>query len=180
MIGRRLGGIAIAMLPAMTTASGQGTYVWSDVECTKSRVAPISGTTCRTTNVAAGGDAAGGTGQRHSVRGATLQGYVLVVMSEAISSGSYVLTRLSAVDYLKLIDKRAANASDWSEGTVYGGADYYTFQSGEGEACVGFGKLGEKRSGGYAWMMSGLLCAPAGKTLQPAQITQFIDGARVR
>jgi hypothetical protein len=177
---KRCGGAAIAMLVAVATGSAQGPYIWSEIDCTQSRLAPIAGTSCRTTNSVTGGDAAGGTGQRHSVRGTTEQGYVLLSLSEAIGSGAYVLTRMPVADYLKALDKRAANGTDWSGITAYGGADYSTFRSGEAESCVGFRKLGEKRNAGFAWIMHGLLCAPEGQTLQPAQMNQFIDDARVR
>jgi hypothetical protein len=180
MIGRCLAGIGLAMLVPMTPASGQQAYAWSDVDCTRSRIAPLAGATCRTTNVAAGGDVAGGPGRRHSVRGTTAHGYVAVFMSEGIGSGAHVLTRKSTLEYLKLIDKRATDGSGWSDRTTYDGADYHTFVSSEGEACVGFRKLGDVRSFGYAWMMNGLLCAPKGQMLQRTQIGQFIDGMHVR
>jgi hypothetical protein len=177
--GRWLGAIALAMLVS-TPAAAQEALVWSEVDCARSRIVPISGAICRGTNAGAGSEMAGGVGQRHSLRGGTPFGYVSVVMSEGTAGQACVLTLKSTVDYLKLIDVRAAGASGWSGVTKYGDAEYATFKSSEGEECVGFRKLGERRNLGYAWMMHGLLCAPKEQTLQDAQMIRFIDDARVR
>jgi hypothetical protein len=177
--GRRVGGISLAVLVS-ATAAAQERLVWSEVDCARSRIVPVPGAICRGTNIGAGSEIAGGAGQRHSLRGDTPFGYVSVVVSEGITGEAHVLTLKSAVDYLKLVDERAAGASAWSVVTRYGDAEYATFQSSKGEQCVGFRKLGESRSRGYAWMMHGLLCAPKEETLQDAQMIRFIDDARLR
>jgi hypothetical protein len=172
--------VAFLMLADTTTASAQATHVWAEVDCAASRVAPLPGATCRTTNVAAGSEVAGGRSQRHAVVGTTPLGYVYIFMTEAVDSAASIATLKNAIDYLKLISKRAADGSSWSALSGYGGADYHTFKSSEGEACVGFRSFGDRRSLGYAWIMAGLLCVPKGQDLQHPQIVQFIDGARPR
>lgn len=180
MLGRRFAWVALMMLAGATTASAQETHVWTEVDCALSRVAPLPGATCRTTNVAAGSEVAGGRSQRHAVAGTTPLGYVYILMTEAIDSAASIATLKNAMDYLKLINKRAADGASWSAVSRHGGADYHTFKSNEAEACVGFRKFGDRRSAGYAWIMAGLLCAPRGEELQHAHLATFIDGARPR
>lgn len=180
MLGGRIACVAFLMLAGTTAASAQATHVWADIDCAVSRVVPLPGVTCRTTNVAAGSEVAGGRSQRHAVTGTTPLGYVYIFMTEAVDPAASVATLKDAVDYLKLFSRRAADGSSWSAMSRYDGADYCTFRSAEGEACVGFRKFGDRRSFGYAWIMAGLLCAPKGQVLQHAQIAQFIDGAQPR
>lgn len=176
----RAGTIATSLLAAIGAASAQDGYVWAEVDCAASRIAPIAGATCRATNAVAGRDAAAGMSRRHSMRGVTPLGHVYVVMSEAVDGGAYVLTLRSTVEYLKLMDRRATDGSGWSATANHGDAEYHTFTSAVGESCVGFRRLGERRSGGFAWMMHGLLCAPEGQTLEPGQLRGFIDATRPR
>jgi hypothetical protein len=180
MIGRRVAVAALAMMLPMATTSAQTSYGWSDVDCAQSRIVAPQGATCQATNVYTGRDAAGGAGRRHLVRRVSLQGWSLIVISEAIDTGAYIATRTATVDYLKALDKRVSDGSDWSAGTSADGIPTYTFRSTEDETCVGFRKLGEARSLGHAWLMHGLLCLPKGHALSPTETGRFIDSARVR
>jgi hypothetical protein len=175
---KRIAAMLAAALPA--AAAAQPAPVWSTVDCARSRIAPLAEAACGSTGPGSFGDVAGGPGQRHVVRGITPEGYVAITLSEGAESGAYVLSRLDPVGYLKIVDRRAADGSEWAQGTARDGAAYHTFRSSVGEACVGFRKVGERRSLGYAWMMHALLCAPAGRLLEPEGIERFLAAARVR
>jgi hypothetical protein len=180
MTGRGITAAALAMIVAMATSLAQTSYGWSDVDCGQSRIVAPQGATCQATNVYTGRDAAGGAGRRHLVRSDSPQGWSLIVISEAVDTGAYIATRTATVDYLKALDKRVIDGSDWSAGTTDGSIQTYTFRSTEGEACVGFRKVGEARSTGHDWLMHGLRCLPKGHEMSPAEIGGFIDSARVR
>ena len=167
-----------AMLAATGATSAQEPLVWTTIDCAASHLAPVEGTACLSTDVVSGGIAAGGRGQRHMLRGTTALGSVVVVMSEALDDLAYVMTLKNTVDFLKLLDRRAADASAWSDAAFHGTAEYFTFRSGDGDRCVGLRRLGANRSLGYAWMIHAILCAASGQALQPGQIVQFIDSVR--
>jgi hypothetical protein len=172
--------VAFELVLSTEVALAQEVFVWADIDCARSRIVAPPGAICRTTNTAAGSDVAGGLSQRHAVRALGRDGYVYVVMSEALGSTAFIRTLKNEVEYLKLIDRRAADGSGWSSAMTPVGAAYNTFTSAEGEECVGFRRFGAQRAGGYEWVMSGLFCAPKGESARAAQITRFIEETQPR
>jgi hypothetical protein len=86
------------MLAGASAASAQATHVWAEIDCAGSRVVPVPGATCRTTNAAAGGEVAGGRSQRHAVAGTTSLGYVYIFMPEAVDVSASIATLKNVVD----------------------------------------------------------------------------------
>ncbi|MEK7994679.1 MAG: hypothetical protein AAB403_12815 [Planctomycetota bacterium] len=173
-------GLASASVALLTfgDAVAQDAYKWSDIDCGQSRLVPIAGAKCRATNVVSGGDGAGGQFQQWSIQGTG--SYVNIRLHEGLAGASYIHTKQTGVEYLKARDSRAKGSPDMGTAARHGDADYYLFKASGGEECVGFRRYGPSRSMGYAWIMGGVMCAPKGSALTPAQANAFIDSARVR
>jgi hypothetical protein len=61
-----------------------------------------------------------------------------------------------------------------------GGADYMTFTSASGDACVGIRRYGPAQGAGYQWILYGVRCEPRGRPISEAEIDRFIAGANYR
>jgi hypothetical protein len=61
-----------------------------------------------------------------------------------------------------------------------GGADYMTFTSASGDACVGIRRYGPAQGAGYQWILYGVRCEPRGRPITDADIDRFIGGATYR
>jgi hypothetical protein len=55
-----------------------------------------------------------------------------------------------------------------------------SFKDGKaGRTCMGFRRVGRPQRGGYDALIGGILCAPPGKILTDAEVSVFIDKARL-
>ena len=61
-----------------------------------------------------------------------------------------------------------------------GGADYMTFTSASGQACVGIRRYGPAQGGAYQWIMYGVRCDPRSQALSDAEIDRFIASVSYR
>jgi hypothetical protein len=161
-------------------APAQTTYNWSDIDCRQSRLAPWPGLKCKATNIVTT-EGNIGAFRRWSAYGTTNEGYIHILLLDAQNSFSYITTEETTADFLKWMHVNGQSASGFSPVVRYHEADYSLFRDGkETQDCAGFRRTGNPRRGGYDWLLAGIVCAPAGRTLGNDQIARFIDRVRLQ
>jgi hypothetical protein len=165
-------------------AGAQQTPVYSDIDCSKSKIAAPSGLTCRSTQEYNGGrgastmSGAGGTFKRWTSSGTAAGAKLFYYLQEGTTSSSFIYTTNTLEQSVRAFSPQGKDATGFTQTAPMNGADYVRFNSSEGDACVGVRKLGPSRGGGYAWLMYATHCAAAGKSLSDAWIGQFIGELR--
>jgi hypothetical protein len=157
---------------------------WSDIDCAQSRLSSPPGLQCRATQNYAGGDvstgSAGGTFRRFLASGRMNGAGVFYYLAEATSLGASVMEGASLQKDVRTEMKDGNMIHEFSPMGNRGGADYMTFMTGAGNACVGIRRYGPSQGDGYRWILYGVSCDPRGKPVTDAQIDGFIAGASYR
>jgi hypothetical protein len=179
-----LASIALAIALACGAASAQETHVWSDIDCSQSRLKAESGLKCRATQEYAGGTAArassgaGGTFRRWTVYGELRGVKFYYFMGEATAIRSNWRDSGTLKELLQSLSPQGKGARDVSELKQAGGADYVRFTSSSGLACVAIHKSGPSQSGGYKWQLTATRCSPSGRgPMTEAGIERFATDA---
>lgn len=175
---------ASALITAGEAAS-QDTPRWYGIDCSHSRLAVPAGLKCRTTQNYAGGEHgwggnAGGTFRRWLASGETDGGGVFYYLAEATSLGAAMMEGASLQQEIRSEMNDGNRLGNFSPLGNRGGADYMTFTSPSGQACVGIRRYGPAQGAGYQWILYGVRCDPRGRAITDAEIDRFIAGATYR
>ncbi len=101
-------------------------------------------------------------------------------LSEATSPRVGMQENFSLQKDMRLFMQNANLLRDFSPLGNRGGADFMTFTSPAGNACIGIRRYGPSQDVGYRWILHGLRCEPSGKVVTDAEIDGFIASARYR
>ncbi|MDO8941828.1 MAG: hypothetical protein Q7U75_01520 [Desulfobacterales bacterium] len=166
------------------TAVAQDTPRWSEIDCAQSRLSTPPGLQCKATQNYAGGDrstgSAGGTFRRWLASGRMNGAGVFYYLAEATSLGASMMEGSSLQKDIRNEMKDSNMIHEFSAMGNRGGADYMTFMTGAGNACVGIRRYGPSQGAGYQWILYGVSCDPRGRPVTDAQIDGFIAGASYR
>jgi hypothetical protein len=187
MTSKALWALAIAASTSMAAgqAIGQDTPRWYGIDCSHSRIAVPPGLKCSTTQNYAGGEHgwggnAGGTFRRWMATGAADGAGIFYYLVEATSLGAALMEGASLQQEIRTEMRDPSMLRDFSPLGHRGGADYMTFTSASGQACLSIRRYGPAQGGGYQWILYGVRCDPRGRVLSEAEIDRFIAGARYR
>lgn len=172
----------IALLAGAGTAAAQSRhYVWSDVDCRQSRLVAWPGLKCRATNVMTS-EGNIGVFRQWAAFGTSRDGYYAqLFLWEGQNAYSYLSADETTADFVKWLFEHGKSITQVAGVARYKDADYVTFTDGRmGRSCLGFRRVGKPQRGGYDLVMGGILCAPRGKTIGQADISTFIDNARLQ
>lgn len=177
LAGAALGGAAVA--------GAQETVRWYGIACGHSRIAVPDGLRCRTTQNYSGGQRgweadAGGTFRNWVAQGSENGSIVFYYLAEATSSGASIMEGASLQKDIRSEMRDGRMTRDFSPLGHRKGADFMTFTSEHGHACVGVRRYGPSQGDGFLWILYGIRCAPLGGTLGQAEVDAFIASARVR
>lgn len=187
MMSKSLCALAVAAL-ALTMACqavAQDTPRWYGIDCSHSRIAVPSGLKCSTTQNYAGGEHgwggnAGGTFRRWMAIGESDGAGVFYYLAEATSLGAAMMEGASLQQEIRSEMRDGNKLGNFSPLGNRGGADYMTFTSASGQACVGIRRYGPAQGAGYQWILYGVRCEPRGRPITDAEIDRFIAGATYR
>jgi hypothetical protein len=166
-------------------AVGQQTARWHDIDCRQSRIAAPPGLKCRATQNYAGGQSgwdadAGGTFRRWLALGDRDGVGLFYYLAEATSLEASVMEGSSLQKDIRSEMRDGNMLHDFSPLGHRLGADYMTFTSASGHACVGIRRYGPSQGAGYKWILYGVRCDPRGGAITDAQIDSFISEAGYR
>ena len=177
MLGALLGGLALMG----GSAGAQDAPRFSDIDCARSRIAAAAGLTCQVTqNMSGGADDAEGTSRTWVAYGNRNGAQTFYVINESTSPGQGWQENFSLHKDMRLYMQSSGAPRDFSPLGNRDGADYITFASPAGNACVGVRRYGPSTSGGYRWILHGFRCEPSGKALTESEIDGFIAGSTYR
>lgn len=173
--------IALVLLGLSFGAAAQETIVWSDIDCSQSKLVVPAGLRCRETNEAGtrGRATSSGIGvtKRWNALGTVDHVTYYYNVHEVLSPRSYISVG-QVVEQLRGASPEAKGSSKMSEPTSRSGADFVTFVSAKKEPCIGIRKLGPSTSKGVAWVLYATRCAQ--KKASDADIEAFIQAADFR
>jgi len=172
--------LLLALGGAAAAVAAPRSYDWADIDCREVPLQTWPGLRCKATNIVVS-EGNIGVFRRWTAFGNTPNGYTHVFLWEAQNTYSYLTVDDKTADFLKWMYEHGAATSAFSPVERYNGVDVLTFTDGKNSrVCAGFRRVGPAQRGGYQWIMGGILCPPAGKSLAPADIASFIDRARLR
>jgi hypothetical protein len=187
MMHKSLSALAVAASALMMARplAAQETPRWYGIDCSQSRLSVPPGLKCSTTQNYAGGEHgwggnAGGTFRRWMAVGTTDGGGAFYYLVEATSLGAALMEGDSLRQEIRSEMRDPSLLRDFSPLGNRGGADYMTFTSASGQACVGIRRYGPAQGAGYQWILYGVRCDPRGRALSDAEIDRFILGATYR
>jgi hypothetical protein len=105
---------------------------------------------------------------------------VFYYLVEATSLGAALMEGASLQHEIRTEMRDPSMLRDFSPLGNRGGADYMTFTSASGDACLGIRRYGPAQGGGYQWILYGVRCDPRGRVLSDAEIDRFIAGGTYR
>jgi hypothetical protein len=168
---------------AATRLAAQETIVWSDIDCSQSKIDAPVGPRCRATNVfgTRGAPTSTGGGQVKSwnASGILDQVKLYYFVTEIIDTNSGVKVGTLADD-LRSISPQARGVTDMPASERRGDADVVTFVNVLKDNCVGLRKNGPTRGGGYKWVLYATRCTPAARKASDADINAFTARAGFR
>lgn len=173
--------IIAAVIGFSMSAVAQNAAVWSDIDCSQSKIVTPSGLRCRVTNEMAGSNSGRFTGQGVFRTWATFgkkggnKLYYLVY--EAVSSNSDKEVFMTLQDEIKGLSPYAKDGRDFTSPSQTNGGDYVRFIGGDNGQCVAIRKVGPIQGRGYKWVLFANECVPPGKGISDQQIGQFIQAA---
>jgi hypothetical protein len=177
-------GLATALIAASATcASAQEKIIWSDMDCSQSRLVIPARLKCRETNLfgtrGAPTSTGGGQVKAWSASGILQQAKLYYYVIEAVDTQSGVqVGRLG--DDVRIISPQARAVGEMSGIERKGAAAVVTFVNTAKDDCVGIRKYGPNRSGGYRWVLYATRCTPAGRKASSADNNAFIADACFR
>jgi len=177
---------AVALLVGIaSSATAQETPVWSDIDCTQSKLVTPPGLKCRSTQEYSGGSrvasgsSANGMTRNWNALGTVNGSKVFFLGKEAVAMRSSVFPYVLA-DGVKTLSPQGKGAADFSSPTTITGGDFLRFTSAAGEACIGVRKEGGARKQGFQWVMIATKCAPKGKPILDEEAATFLREADFR
>ena len=183
MIGKSLWALAVAA-SALTLAGpavGQDTPRWYGIDCSHSRITVPANLKCSTTQNYAGGENGWGGNAGGTFRGWMASGAgVFYYLVEATSLGAGLMESASMKQAFRSEMRDGDKLANFSALGNRGGADYMTFTSASGDACVGIRRYGPAQGAGYQWILYAVRCEPRGRPITDAEIDRFIAGATYR
>jgi len=163
-------------------AGAQETPIWSDIDCSQSKLVAPAGLRCRATQEYSGGSrvasgsGAGGISRDWAMIG-TINGSKLYYFGkEALTSKSSIFPYVLA-DGVKSLSPQGKGATGFSAPAQSAGGNYLRFKSAAGESCIGILKEGSARPKGFKWILIASKCVPVGKSIPDPDITSFIAAA---
>jgi hypothetical protein len=177
--------IAASAWMAAGPAVGQDTPRWYGIDCSHSRITVPAGLKCTTTQNYAGGENgwggnAGGTFRGWMASGAADSAGVFYYLVEGTSLGAALMESASLKQAIRSEMGDGDKLANFSALGNRGGADYMTFTSASGDACVGIRRYGPAQGAGYQWILYGVRCEPRGRPITDTEIDRFIGGAAYR
>jgi hypothetical protein len=180
-----LSGFAFTVPPVATLA--QAEFVWSDIDCAKSRIIAPDGLKCRATQNYPGGSAndaaAGDKAVFHawSTYGTRDDVKLYYFLSEAMSPGTFHHPTKSLAEIMVNRGAQGDDTKNFSRPRITIGGDYITFTSSKGEAysgvlhsCLGVRKLGPEEDDGYKWALYATRCVPGQQDMTEADAIRFL------
>ena len=176
-----VGCVMLSFAWAGSASAQTKTYEWSDVDCSKSRIAVAwPGLQCKVTNVVTS-EGNIGAFRRWAAFGTTREGYVHIFLSESQNNFSFVTADETTAEFLKWMYVNGTAAEQFTPVARYSKVDYSMFvDTKQSKSCAGFRRIGEPRRGGYDWIMGGILCAAPGGRMADGQFAQFIENVKLR
>lgn len=178
---RVLGTVASAVLP-MAAAAQVGGIDWAEVDCSKSRIWPTRGLSCRTTAELTRD--AHSTGRGHfrfwNAAGTVKDVKYYYYVAEAVNPNAGLVSRQELSDALRSRSPQAKGSIAMSAIRHLRDADFVSFQSTSMESCVGIRKVGPDNAQGTRWVLYGTRCVPPGQPITEADIDAFVREARLR
>jgi hypothetical protein len=160
---------------------GQEAPRWYGIDCSHSRITVPAGLKCSTTQNYAGGENGWGGNAGGTFRGWMASGGgVFYYLVEATSLGAGLMENASMKQAIRSEMRDGDKLANFSALGNRGGADYMTFTSASGDACVGIRRYGPAQGAGYQWILFGVRCEPRGRPITDAEIDRFIGGANYR
>jgi hypothetical protein len=161
----------------------QQTHVWSDVDCTQSKIVVPAGFKCRATQEYYGGQGTAFSGAggmfREWTASATLNNVRLFyLLHEGIAGRSNVVTTEPLEERIKQLSRKADK--NFSPTSPMAGGDYVRYEGPLGQPCVGIRKYGPSLGTGFKWIMTGTRCVQKGETISDQDIANFIASANYR
>jgi hypothetical protein len=169
------------MLPMAALAQAGG-IDWAEVDCTKSRIRPTAGLSCRTTAELTRDAFSTGSGHFRfwNAVGTIKDVKYYYYVAEAVNPDIGVVSKQDLADALRLRSPQAKGRVQMSAIRRYKDADFVSFQSTAREACVGIRKIGPGNAQGNRWVLYGTRCVPPGQQITEADIDAFVREARLR
>ena len=167
-----------AILCPTIHVAAQTTIVWSDINCSDSRIVVPGGLKCRATQEFAGTNSrAGGVGgvfRNWSAYGSLPGAKVYFLIYEAVGRGSSQTPTTTLQESAVSLSPEGRNARSFSSSSAVAGGDYLTFTSAKGDACLGIRKFGPAEGRGYKWILYATRCVPAGGSVTEADAIRFL------
>ena len=183
MMNKTLYALAVAVSAWMAAgpAVAQDTPRWYGIDCSHSRIAVPAGLKCTTTQNYAGGENGWGGNAGGTFRGWMASGAgVFYYLVEATSLGAGLMESASMKQAIRSEMRDGDKLANFSALGNRGGADYMTFTSASGDACVGIRRYGPAQGAGYQWILCAVRCEPRGRPITDVEIDRFIAGATYR
>jgi hypothetical protein len=175
--------LGFVVATASTQAAAQETIVWSDIDCSQSKISAPAGLRCRATNVFGTRGVASSTGggqvKSWNASGILDQVKLYYYVTEIIDTSSGVQVSTLADD-LRSISPQAKGVTSMPASERRGDADVVTFVNAVRDNCVGLRKNGPTRGGGYKWVLYATRCTPGSRQASDADINAFISAAGFR
>lgn len=178
---RVLGTVVSAVLP-MAAAAQIGGIDWADVDCSKSRIWPTQGLSCRTTADLTRDAFSTGPGHFRfwNATGTVRDVKYYYYVAEAVNPDAGLVSKQELADALRLRSPQAKGSIAMSAIRHHRDADFVSFQNTAMEACVGIRKTGPDNAQGTKWVLYATRCVPPGQQVSEADIDVFVREARLR
>src|SRR5262249_18024169 len=170
--------VALAWCPGAAAARAKSPPVWTDIDCSESRIPAAIGLKCRGMNlagVASQETSPSGTFRQLIASGAIKGVKLFYLLLETTSLQTGVSTRSTLAETMKQLIPQASN---FSQLTPRDGVDFVTFTGAAGDACIGVRRLGTAAIAEYKWLVFALRCVPAKTTVPDADIAAFIASTK--
>jgi len=179
--------ILCGLVGLASSALGQETPKWSDIDCAQSKIEGPTGLRCRATQEYSGGTfsegkvaskalGAGGTSRNWSKFGTVNGMKLFYFLKEATSSGSNIFPE-GLEPSVKEFSPQGRGSTGFSSTMPIAGGDFLRFTDQGGENCIAVRKLGPSTRSGNKWYLLATECARKEKTLSDADVASLLASA---
>ena len=171
---------------AVSGAMAQETPVWSDIQCSQSKLVAPAGLRCRVTQAYSGsnslisGAGPGGVDKQWAAYGALDDAKIYVFVKEKVSPNGGIVLNLTLQQNIMGLSPYAKDARNFGALGNMNGGDYQNFDSATGEHCIAIRKVGSSRAVGYRWVLLASKCVAPGKSLSDADAGLFMTSTNFR
>ena len=178
---RVLGTVVSAVLP-IAVAAQVGGIDWAEVDCSKSRIWPTAGLSCRSTAELTRDAFSTGPGHFRfwNAAGTVKDVKYYYYVAEAVNPNAGLASKQELADALRSRSPQARGEVQMSAIRQLRDADFVSFQSTAKEACVGLRKVGPANAQGTRWVLYATRCVPPGQQITETDIDAFVREARLR